>query len=93
MPAGAEVLATSPDCAVQAMKWGPRAYSLQFHVELEETTVPDWAAIKEYADALEAALGAGAAQRLAEEASAHMQTFNAAAERLYINWLQTSAQA
>jgi len=93
LPAGAEVLATSPDCAVQAMKWGPRAYSLQFHVELEETTVPDWAGIKEYADALEAALGAGAAQRLAEEASAHMQTFNAAAERLYINWLQTSAQA
>jgi len=62
LPAGAEVLATSPDCAVQAMKWGPRAYSLQFHVELEENTVADWAGIKEYADALENALGAGAAQ-------------------------------
>jgi len=56
LPAGAEVLATSPACAVQAMKWGPRAYSLQFHVELEETTVSDWAGIPEYADALEQAM-------------------------------------
>ncbi|MXY33070.1 MAG: type 1 glutamine amidotransferase, partial [Boseongicola sp. SB0664_bin_43] len=33
VPAGAEVLATSPACAVQALKWGPRAYSAQFHIE------------------------------------------------------------
>ena len=92
LPAGAEVLATSPDCAVQAMKWGPRAYSLQFHVELEENTVADWAGIKEYADALENALGAGAASKLADEASTHMKDFNTMAERLYINWMQTSAQ-
>ncbi len=93
LPAGAEVLATSPACAVQAMKWGPRAYSLQFHVELEDTTVSDWAGIEEYADALEKALGAGAAQALAAEAQSQMSAFNAMAERIYINWLQTSAQA
>ncbi len=93
LPAGAEVLATSPDCAVQAMKWGPRAYSLQFHVELEENTVANWAGIKDYADALESALGAGAASKLADEAARHMKDFNTIAERLYINWMQTSAQA
>jgi GMP synthase-like glutamine amidotransferase len=47
MPPGAECLAASPDCAVQAMKWGPRAYSLQFHVEIEADTVSNWADIPE----------------------------------------------
>ncbi len=93
LPVGAEVLATSPDCAVQAMKWGPRAYSLQFHVELQDNTIPDWAGIDEYAGALEKALGEGAADRLAAEAAEHMPKFNEMSERLYINWLQTSAQA
>ena len=52
LPAGVFVLATSPDCAVQAMSWGRRAYSVQFHVEIEEDTVDAWAEIPEYAAAL-----------------------------------------
>ena len=35
LPEGATVLATSPDCAVQAMSWGTRAFSMQFHMEVE----------------------------------------------------------
>ncbi len=93
MPAGADCLVTSPDCAVQAMKWGPRAYSLQFHVEIEADTVPNWADIPEYADALEAAMGQGAVERLSQECAGQMDKFNAAAERIYLNWLQCAAQA
>ena len=93
MPAGAECLATSPDSPVQAMKWGPRAYSLQFHVEVENNTVADWAAIPEYAAALATAMGADGVDRLAAETEAHLPGFNAIAERIYINWLQAAAQA
>ena len=93
MPAGAQCLATSPDCAIQAMKWGPRAYSAQFHIEIEADTVANWADIVEYKTALETAMGEGAADRLADDVSARMTDFNSMAERLYINWLQTSAQA
>lgn len=93
MPAGAECLATSPACPVQAMKWGPRAYSVQFHVEVEERTVADWAAIPEYAQALTEALGADAVDRLAADTAARLPAFNAIAERMYINWLQAAAQA
>ena len=92
LPEGAEVLATSPDCAVQAMKWGTRAYSLQFHVEIEENTVSDWSKIPEYAGSLEKALGADGAAVLDADALKNMKDFNALAERIYINWLQTSAQ-
>ncbi len=93
MPTGATCLATSPDCVVQAMKWGPRAYSAQFHIEVESDTVANWVAIPEYKSALEGAMGDGAAERLAGDVSAQMTSFNAMAERLYINWMQTSAQA
>lgn len=92
MPAGAQCLATSPDCVVQAMKWGPRAYSAQFHVEVEADTVDNWAAIPEYRSALEAAMGEGGAKAMKSAVDDHLKNFNAMAERLYINWLQTAAQ-
>ena len=92
MPAGASCLAASPLCAVQAMKWGPRAYSVQFHVEIEADTVPAWNTIAAYRDALEGALGDGAAQKLADDCAANMAEMNANAERMYINWMQCAAQ-
>ena len=92
MPAGAQCLATSPDCTIQAMKWGTRAFSAQFHIELEAHTIADWAQIPAYAAALEAAFGADGAARLAGDAAPHMDDFNRYAERIYINWLQATAR-
>ncbi len=92
LPAGAQVLATSPDCAVQAMRWGTRAYSVQFHVEIEAETVPTWADIPEYADALERALGTGAVEELTRQCAGLADDFATMAERIYINWMQTSAR-
>lgn len=93
MPPGAACLATSPDCVVQAMKWGTRAYSAQFHIEVEADTVTNWAQIPAYKSALEDAMGQGAVDRLAADVAAKMPDFNDMAERLYINWMQTSAKA
>jgi GMP synthase-like glutamine amidotransferase len=92
LPPGAQVLATSPACAVQAFKWGTRAYSAQFHVEIEEDTVRNWNEIPEYAGALEKALGASGATALEQACAARMPSFNDMAERLYINWLQATAK-
>lgn len=92
MPAGAECLATSPDCTVQAMRWGTRAFSVQFHVETEADTVQSWAGVPAYAEALEEAMGQGAVARLEADCLSRIKAFNTIAERLYMNWLQTSAQ-
>ena len=92
MPAGAKCLATSPDCAVQAMSWGTRAYSMQFHFEVEEDTVENWVAIPSYAAALESALGENGADDLQAACEANMINFKTLAERFYINWFQTSAR-
>lgn len=93
LPAGAQVLATSERCAVQAMKWGPRAYSAQFHVEIEPDTITNWAAVPEYATALERAMGKDGLSSLQADAASNMAVLNQIAERIYINWLQTAAQA
>jgi len=91
LPEGASVLATSPACAVQAMAWGPRAYSVQFHLEVEADTVDNWASIPAYDDALIAALGPTGVDVMRSGVEQNLETFQQAAERLYINWLQTAA--
>lgn len=92
MPAGATCLATSPACAVQALKWGPRAYSAQFHLEVEAETVPSWSTIPEYKAALISAMGENGASELQSAVHEHLDDFGEMAERVYINWLQTAAQ-
>ncbi|MCR9146095.1 MAG: type 1 glutamine amidotransferase [Rhodobacteraceae bacterium] len=93
LPLGAQVLATSPACPVQAMKWGTRAYSMQFHMEVEPDTVQVWNTIPEYGGALERVIGKGAVDDLDKACAAHMQEFNEMAERVYMNWLQATARA
>ncbi len=93
VPAGADVLATSPACTVQALKWGPRAYSAQFHIEIEADTVTNWNMIPEYADALVKAMGSDGPAQLERDLDANIEALNSLAERLYINWLQAAAQA
>ena len=92
MPAGATCLATSPACAVQAMKWATRAYSAQFHLEAERDTVANWAAIPAYRGALERAMGPDGVAQMEAAVAAELATFNDMAERLYINWLQAAAR-
>ncbi len=88
LPEGAEILAQSDVCACQAMRVGDKAYSTQFHMELESTTVSNWGAIPAYADALEKTLGLGSLDKLATEASQHMDDFERNARQLYENFKQ-----
>ncbi len=91
-PDDAVVLASSPDCRVQAMRVGPRAWSMQYHVEVEEDTVRNWGAVETYRGALQTALGPGAIDSLASEADHHMEKFASAAEHLYTNFMAAAAR-
>jgi GMP synthase-like glutamine amidotransferase len=87
-PPGARVLASSPACRVQALAWGERAWSLQYHVELTETTVAEWAEVPAYADSLERTLGPGALAGFEAAARQHMARFNADARGLYDGFMR-----
>jgi GMP synthase-like glutamine amidotransferase len=82
LPAEAVVLAETPACAIQAFRWGPCAFGLQFHAEITAETVYDWGRIPAYRASLEAALGAGASDRLAVETLALLPEFNRTARTL-----------
>ena len=91
-PAGAEVLVSSPACAVNALAFGDRAFSVQFHVELTPDTVSEWGEIPEYAGALEAALGEGALTRLDAEAAANLPGFASLSRTIYRNFMSAAGE-
>lgn len=85
-PEEAVVLAQSPTCSNQAMRVGPRAWSMQYHVEVEPDTVRNWGAVPAYRQALEAAAGPGALDQMAADADRNLEEFTAAADQLYRNF-------
>ena len=86
LPEGAVSLARSDVCEIQAFRYGTRAYGFQCHVEATRDTVGDWAAIPEYAQALERVLGAGAAGRLAADVEALLPAYTEIARTIYKNF-------
>lgn len=85
VPAGAEVLASSPLCPVQAMRFGRHAYGLQFHVEITSATIAAWRDIPEYEASLEQALGVDGALALGAEVSRKLPASRSMARRMNDN--------
>ena len=42
LPEGAVLLASSPDCANQAFRYGKNGYAIQFHLEIIESMIREW---------------------------------------------------
>jgi GMP synthase-like glutamine amidotransferase len=85
LPVGAVVLAENAACPIQAIRCGRRAYGFQYHVEITQETVTDWARIPEYQSSLERALGAERARGLEAEVGKRLADFRMAAQRLERN--------
>lgn len=85
-PRDAEILASSPACANQAMRVGNRAYGMQFHVEATETTVREWGCVPEYEAALNKSLGDGGLQKFETQTAQTLATLNAQAASVYKNF-------
>ena len=91
-PEGAVVLARSAACPVQAMRVGPNAWSMQYHVEVEPDTVSNWAAVPAYRAALVNVMGEGGMGTLSRDAAASAAGFLASAERLYGNFMRLARE-
>ena len=92
LPPGAKSLAWSENCHIQAMQWENRAFSVQFHVEIEEDTVKNWVNIPEYRTSLDKAMGENGLEKMQDACLANISSMKEKAERLYINWMQATAQ-
>jgi GMP synthase-like glutamine amidotransferase len=87
LPAGAELLATSPLARNQAFRVGDRAYGLQFHLEVTEDQVAEWAEVPAYRDALRDTLGEEAGAAFLEDAAARSGELARHAHALFAAWL------
>jgi GMP synthase-like glutamine amidotransferase len=93
LPEGAEALASNAACAVQAMRWGDRAYGFQYHVEITAEMIDDWAEIPEYRASLERTLGPGASERFKQMFAPVLPQFWENARRLNDNLMALVADA
>jgi GMP synthase-like glutamine amidotransferase len=89
-PEDAVVLAKSSVCPIQAMRIGSNTYSMQYHVELEPETIPNWGCVPAYGQALEKTRGKGTLAALAREAEPLMPGFIAKARTFYRNFMATA---
>ena len=87
-PEDAVILAKSDACPCQAMRIGDHAYSMQYHVELERDTIPNWGQVPAYAEALAKARGPGGLDEMARAAEPLIDNFTTDAERLYRNFMK-----
>jgi GMP synthase-like glutamine amidotransferase len=85
LPPGTRILAQSENCRVQAFQYQDHAFGLQFHIEITDRTVPEWAAVPAYAKSLERMLGANALGRLQAGVLAELPSVNANAGIIYQN--------
>ena len=86
LPPGATCVATSEDCAVHAIQYGSRAFSMQSHPEVGPDVVADWAAIPAAAVVLADRLGPDGADRLTEDVARHFPDLQRNARTLFDNW-------
>ena len=80
------LLGSSPTTKYQIFKYKNHAYGIQFHIEIKDNTVSQWACVPEYEIALEDSLGKGALQKFDQVAQENMSSMNLNAENLYNNF-------
>lgn len=91
MPQGTLNLARSEITGCQAMRAGPRAWGVQFHIETFDGTLSEWTAPPENEAALEEIMGEGARARFVAEANAAMPRLNADSRIMFDNFLNLAS--
>jgi len=91
LPDGAEILASSGRCTVQAMTWGATAHSVQFHAELDTATLADWYEIDNCEEMLRNEIG-DAADHVFDDLAAAESDIARTRQSLYQHWLASFQQ-
>ena len=93
LPPGAESMARSPACAVEAFRYGRKAYGIQGHAEVTPETVDEWARIPVYAKPLEGTLGPDAIPAFKSRCAAAMPSFERTSTSLFEGFLRLVREA
>ena len=82
------ILGSSLTTKYQIFGYKELAYGIQFHLEIRNTTVDDWAKVPEYKNALEQSLGSEALPKMKNAVKAEIFTMQNQCKMLYQNFLK-----
>ena len=82
------ILGSSLTTKYQIFGYKKHAYGIQFHLEIRNTTVDDWAKVPEYKNALEQSLGSEALPKMKNAVKAEIFTMQNQCKMLYQNFLK-----
>ena len=82
------ILGSSPTTKYQIFGYKKLAYGIQFHLEIRNKTVDDWAEVPEYKNALEQSLGSEALPEMKKAVNAEIVTMQDQCKMLYQNFLK-----
>ena len=88
IPAGAVGLASSTAYPHQAVRFGPVAYGVQFHLEVTDAMFAQWGKVPAYEASARAALGQDGFQVLASDFGGSRDEMSQGAERMFTAWLE-----
>lgn len=88
IPHEAVHLATSPDCANQAFRFGDRTYGLQFHLEVDEALIERWLQTPVHVRELEHLEGRISADRIRAETQQYIADSTLLGERLFGEYIR-----
>lgn len=86
LPPGAVPLAHSAACPYQAMRAAPRAWGVQFHIEVYDGTLDEWLAPQGHEEELQRLMGPDARAVFDSQATQNMARLNRDARRLFDNF-------
>jgi GMP synthase (glutamine-hydrolysing) len=93
LPDGGVLLASSPAYPNQAFRVGPVAYAVQFHVEVTEAMIEEWAAVPAYAEYADRVLGPGGSDGLLAQFRASSPRMQEHARVLFERWCELAQAA
>jgi GMP synthase (glutamine-hydrolysing) len=88
LPAGAVLLAAGDDVPNQALRIGPNAYGVQFHMEISTGLLARWLAVDSCRQEIVTALGPTGPQALAAELSGAQVRMLRLAARVFGGWMR-----
>ena len=88
LPAAAVRLAGTEICPQQAFRWGPRAWGLQFHLEVTSRIIDDWLAVPGMALEL-TEVDDVSAEQIRKGTRQHMPPLEALARRVFLPFAET----
>jgi GMP synthase-like glutamine amidotransferase len=91
LPAEAVLLATSENTKNQAFRYGPSAYGLQYHIELDEAILHSWLYEPSPRESMISTLGVEGYQTLVHESARQMPIYQGHTRIVVKNFLQSSS--